>query len=346
MLPRIKSLQSRSKNVIFNSFLLLVYKTVSILLSFVTTPLMLSCLGQEKYGVWATLLSLISWIYYFDLGIGSGVRNKLSSSIALNDFFTAKCVLCLGYVLTTFISITLVLVASIFLFFFDLSSILSFGFSDENINKVFYFSFLLACINFVASLVNNVFYAVQKSSLVSFFNIIGQLVFVLALLIFIKSGDTFLLYVALAEGGSQLLKNIIAQVYFFLKNKKLRFTFSNLHFSYSKFIMTFGFQMFVLQIAALILNCTDNVIISKFFGAHEVTPYSICYKYFGLVYTIFIIILTPLLSAYTEAYAKRDYWWIQKSLINSIILYILFFIVLIISYCFFNYNVYSFIFNK
>lgn len=329
-LARYKSLQSRSKNVIYNSILSLICKFISILLSFISTPLLLTCLGQEKYGIWASVLSIISWIYYFDFGIGSGVRNKLASSIALKDYITAKNVICLGYVLTSIISILLVLFVAILLVFFDLSSFFEFNITEEKINFVFFIACLFACINFVASLVNNLFFALQKAAVVSFFNILGQLFFVLALLLFLVTENKLLLYVALAEGWAQLLKNLIANFYAFLKNKDLRFSLKNLNFSYSKFIMTFGLQMFVLQIAALTLNCTDNIIISKYFGPFEVTPYDICYKCFALVNTFFVIFLSPLVSAYTEAYTKKDYSWIIKTLTNSFYLYVGFLIILVV----------------
>ena len=47
-------------------------------------------LGDEKYGIWATILSFISWIYYCDLGIGNGLRNKLASTIVIGDKEASK----------------------------------------------------------------------------------------------------------------------------------------------------------------------------------------------------------------------------------------------------------------
>ena len=44
------------------------FKGISIILSLVYVPIVLNYLGDYKYGVWASVLSIISWISYFDLG--------------------------------------------------------------------------------------------------------------------------------------------------------------------------------------------------------------------------------------------------------------------------------------
>ena len=60
----------------------MVYKGVSMVLSLVYVPIVLNYLGDYKYGVWASILNILSWISYFDLGIGNGLRNRLSESLA------------------------------------------------------------------------------------------------------------------------------------------------------------------------------------------------------------------------------------------------------------------------
>ena len=46
-----------------------VYKPIAMVLSYVYVRFSLSYLGIEKYGVWSTILTIISWINYFDIGI-------------------------------------------------------------------------------------------------------------------------------------------------------------------------------------------------------------------------------------------------------------------------------------
>lgn len=319
------------KTIYKNSIMSVAYKFAGMALSLVSTPLMLACLGEKKYGIWASLLSLVSWIYYFDLGIGNGLRNNLATSIAKNDFETSKKYLSVSYVLLSFISAGFFIVLLIVFRFINLGDLLNVKIDGENINSLMLCALFLACINFVVSLVNNVLYALQKASAVSLFNIVGQALFILGMVIYLIIGMKSLLMVAVAEGVAQLLKNIIETIYVYGKNTQLRFKIKKVDYSYANGIMSFGLQIFVMQLAALVLNSTDNIIIVRFIGATDVTPYNMCYKYFNLINGVFVALITPLLSAYTAAYTKKDIRWIHKTLWKSLYLYFVFLVGLIVA---------------
>jgi O-antigen/teichoic acid export membrane protein len=78
-------------------------------------------------------------------------------------------------------------------------------------------------------------------------------------------------------------------------------------------LIQIGVQFFVLQLAGLVLFTSANVIIAQLYGPADVTQYNIAYKYFGLPSMAFAIILTPLWSAYTEAFARNDIAWIERT---------------------------------
>ena len=68
-----------------SGFINMLIKPANILISFIYTPILLTFLGDERYGIWATILSIITWINFFDVGIGNGLRNLLTKEIACND---------------------------------------------------------------------------------------------------------------------------------------------------------------------------------------------------------------------------------------------------------------------
>jgi O-antigen/teichoic acid export membrane protein len=92
---------------------------------------------------------------------------------------------------------------------------------------------------------------------------------------------------------------------------------------HSKDLVKLGTQFFVIQIAGLIVFATDNMIITQLFGPAEVTVYNIAYKLFYFVPLFFNIILTPLWSAYTEAYVKEDYQWIRNAMTKILKIWLL-----------------------
>lgn len=307
-----------------NSLLSLGCKILSMGFSLISAPLLLHCLGDTKYGIWASILSIVSWIYYFDMGVGSGLRNKLAHFLALGDDESAN--KCIG---TAYASIG---VMSAFIFFIvfilitclDVENLLNIHLETENLKICIGIAFLFACINFVTSLVNNIYYSTQNASGVNVFSLLGQAFFVLMLILYSVLGVETLMLVALAEGCSQLVKNIVATICVLHKNTNLKIRFSDFEWKYVKYIMSFGLQMFVVQIAALVLNSTDNLIITRLYGPQAVTPYSLSFNYFNMINSFYVVLITPFLSAYTVAYAKEDSEWIKNTLKKNALLYIVF----------------------
>ena len=75
---------------------------------------------------------------------------------------------------------------------------------------------------------------------------------------------------------------------------------------------------------------TDNLIITQLFGPADVTVYNIAYKYFNYIPIVFFVILTPMWSAYTEAYIKDDIDWIRNAVNKILKVWILLSILIIV----------------
>lgn len=321
----------QNKVIIKNSILSVCFKGVEYLLSFFTAPLMLKCLGVSKYGVYTSALSIISWIYYFDFGIGNGLRNKVAEAMVKKDYETAKNSTTVAYVIVSIISIIAFFSVLLFSFFVDIDKLLNAKLTDENLNFIMIIAFLLACINFVLTLATNMLYAIQQTALVSGLGIVSKVLMVVALLLFVRFRITAMLYLVVLEGVVQLVKNILATIMVAKKERNLCPDFRKIDFKYSKGILGFGLQIFVMQISALVLNATDNIIIIKLFGSADVTPYSMCHKYFSIINAFFVAATSPLWTVYTTAYALNDVEYIKKTINKALKFYLITFIGMIVS---------------
>jgi len=76
-----------------NILLGLIFKACSVVLNLVLVPLIMTFLGKIEYGVWITVFSITNWIFTLDMGIGHGLRNKLTKAITLNDPIKASNIL-------------------------------------------------------------------------------------------------------------------------------------------------------------------------------------------------------------------------------------------------------------
>ena len=88
-------------NIISNFFL----KGFSIVISFLTIPLMLNYLNSEEYGLWILVLSITNWIYTFDIGIGNGLKNKIAQYLSLKNYIEIKKYIITSYFFVAILSV-------------------------------------------------------------------------------------------------------------------------------------------------------------------------------------------------------------------------------------------------
>ena len=93
----IKSSSGRTQKAQKNILGMLLIKICNIIINLAYVPLLINSLNQDRYGIWLTITTIVSWIAFFDIGLGNGLRNKLAESIACKDEINAR-----KYVSTTY----------------------------------------------------------------------------------------------------------------------------------------------------------------------------------------------------------------------------------------------------
>ncbi len=301
----------KAKKNILGSFLL---KGVSISISLILVPLTIDYLSPSKYGIWITLMSVVAWFNFFDVGLGNGLRNKFATAKA-----EGKPALARTYISTTYAIITIISAALFVLFlianqFIDWGIVLPGSTDIAELQKLVFVVFTVFCLQFIIKLINVVFVADQRPVMSSAINTLASLISLIVVVILIETTDGSLLYLGASFSIINLIVPLLAGIYFFNTSyKQYRPAFKYVDFSYLKELMSLGSRFFVMQGAALIVFMTDNMIIIQTAGPEEVTSYNIAYKYFGIATMVFTIITTPLWSAYTEAFVKKDMDWIRQT---------------------------------
>lgn len=274
-------------------------KPVSMIIGYIYVPVVLNYLGIERYGVWSTILTILSWISYFDIGIGNGLRNKLTESLSKKDGESRRLVSS-AYAFITVIMFTVAILFAGIASFLDWKSI--FGIKDiaENLYSVVCISVMFIAINFILSICKNVLYALQKAANVSVMELAVQIINLGGILIAQKLFNSNLFVMTIVYGSSMLIVNLAASIALYRKNRCIRPAIPEVDLYMGRFLANLGLQFFVIQICALILFMTDNLMISYLYGAAAVTPYSTVNKLFNAVYGIFVAFLTPIWSAVTK----------------------------------------------
>lgn len=90
----------KDRIIVKNIIAAFLIKGGSLFLGFVTMPAYMRYFpNQTVLGVWFTILSIMTWLFIFDLGIGNGLRNKLVDSLVRNDELRSKKLLSSAYII-------------------------------------------------------------------------------------------------------------------------------------------------------------------------------------------------------------------------------------------------------
>lgn len=281
-------------------------------------PLLLTYLGTTDYGIWLTISSVFSWASIFDLGIGSGLRNFISSS----DFniSVVKDHIASSYLLSLFISFGLIVTYFLIKDYIPFVKILDIEDSEISIyTEVFTIIIILFSIQLILRLIVNIIQGLLHHSISDKIQAVTQALIILFLLSKFNHNGGKMRIFALYTGMIPILTYLALTYYVFFKSsfKIYRPSFRALkNFRNGLSTLRTGLKFFVIQIAAVVLMTTDNLIISMTLGPQEVVPYHAVYKYFALLTTFFTLIVGPVWSSVSRAINDNNIDWVKRLVIR------------------------------
>lgn len=291
-------------------------RILSVAVSLLLVPLTIGYISSELYGVWLTLSSVIGWIGFFDIGFGNGLKNKLAVAIAHGKFDEGK-----SYVSTTyaFLSVIFLFAGGILYVvvpYINWSSFLNVSAAlNEQLVDVVRVILVFFILQMVLKIVSTVMLAYQETAKSSLIDTLGQILCLGAIFVLTKTAFPSLTYLAFALSASPVIVLLFSSFIlynFSEKYKRIAPDFKSVKFKYAKDILSLGGNFFIIQIAVLVLYQTTNIIISKVAGPEAVTTYNVVYKYLSVSLMVFNIIMSPMWAAFTDAYAKSDFKWMNN----------------------------------
>lgn len=308
---------SRSKKMYKNTVAMIGIRGVSMIFTLISAPIMLHHVDRADYGVLLTLTSIVGWVGYMDVGLGNGLRNKLPEFLAKGDFHSAKKIVSSCYV-TLAIYVALIIV--IFLMvspFVDWLGVLNSPTSDAGeIRGLTNVVFIAFCIQFLFGLINSILFAYQMPAFQSLFTFVGQFIALIALVIQVYVFDvTSVLQIGAVNSMIPPLVLFLGSIGLFrTKLKEIAPSFKLFEFKSVGSILSLGLKFFVLQMITIVLFQANSIIIARVVSPEAVVEYNLAFKYVSLLTMIFTIVITPVWSATTDAYVRKDFAWINKTI--------------------------------
>lgn len=294
---------------------LLAIKGVSILTSLLLVPMTLGYVSSEVYGIWLTISSVLHWLTYMDVGFTHGLKNRLNECLARKDYEKGKSLVSTTYAImfTIFVPMSALLIAVSPAI--DWCRLLNVDASNQEvILKTMQVLFVFIALQMIVNVFVTVVAAYQKTALSSLFAVVGQICSLCIIGMMTLFVEPSLLNLAFAYSMMPILIVLTASViYFRTSMKEVAPSVRSVNTAYIKDLWGLGIKFFIIQLQMIVLYQATNILISHIAGPESVTQYNIAYKLLNVVVMVYTIILNPLWPAFTDAYTKQDYAWMNRT---------------------------------
>ena len=308
---------ARSAKMRKNTLMMFVIRGFSILVSLISVPILLHHVDRVDYGVLMTLTSMVSWVGLMDIGLGNGLRNKLPLFFANGDLDKAKEAVSSCYAALAIYVGCLILLFIIISPFCNWLKILNAPNSDANeIWRLANVVFIAFCFQFLFGLLNSVLFAYQLPAFNSVLTLLGQLLSLAALIIQVYGfGVTSVFQIGAVNCLMPPAVLFIASLLLYRgRLKEVAPSLKRVNLKSVNSIISLGVKFFVLQIITIVLFQANSIIIAQSVGPEAVVEYGVAFRYINVITMVFNIVLAPIWSATTDAYVRKDFEWIKKTL--------------------------------
>jgi O-antigen/teichoic acid export membrane protein len=280
----------------------------------IVTPLLVRYLGPERYGIWVTLSTAMTWLAILELGISPTLTNRVAAAFsqgrrdkAAEIFMTSF--LLLGSVGATALVLFVALKQHIcWERLFNVTNAALIPDLRLAVTVAVMVSLVGLPFGLVGRLLNG-YQRVQTTNLVSIVSTTTALAGILGVVLF-HGG---LPELAFAQFGGVVFVNALTLVWisrnYFRAHGRLPEKFS---VAQIRDMMREGGGFLILQLAGLMVFSTDNFVLSHYLGPDSVTPYSVTMRFTGYAAALQSLATSTIWATYAEAWARGDVRWIAK----------------------------------
>jgi len=306
----------RNRRAVLTSGIAALARVVQIGTLLITVRLTLKYLGNERFGLWMTISSVLAMAAFADFGVGLGVLNTVSSAFGRDDMEGIRKAVSSGFAVLNFIA------ALLLLCFFAIYRVVNWADFFHVVSPqarseagpalaVFATCFAL---NIAMDVVQRVQLGLQQGYHYGLWQLCGSIAGFFGVLAGIWLHVSLpVLVVAIA--GAPVFATALNAIHFFGSVRPdLRPSWESVSRDAISQIAGLGGLFFVLQMVVAISFSADNFIIARTLGAVNVPEYSIPQRMFSIIAVVTSMLVTPLWPAYGEAVSRGDMAWVRRTL--------------------------------
>ena len=295
-----------------------IYKGLNVLCTLLVVRFAIQFAGEETYGIWLALLSLITWLSAIEAGITNAIRNKITTYFADKKINELRRIIGQGYRSLSYAYFIALLAVLVGILFFDLDQLLvPSGYNTSQLKLASTIAVTFYFIYFVLSFLNAILLSTHQPAVTYLITLIQNVV-TLSGILFLEYSNTepTLLIVCSWFSITPLLTALISSLVLYRNklNSLLPIFKKGRSFIADKKNRKLLYSFLSIQVCTLIIYSTDNLIIVNYLNGEEVTKFNIAFRYFNLITVLFNLILLPYWASFAEAFHLKDHNYIKSSI--------------------------------
>lgn len=317
--------QERYRRVFLTILALILGRGIFVLTTLISVPMTLPYLGSERYGLWATLSSLITiFVSFADLGMGYGLMNAVSTAEGRNEPEAARQHISSAFFMLFCIGIS---VAGVFWALYgvvDWASLLHVTSAQAKMELAPSLAVFVGCfaLNLPLGVVNRTQLACQEGFINSIWNGAGSLLGLAGLILCVRF-NAGLPWLVLSMSAAPVIATLFNGLFLFgFQRPVFRPGWQFIRSQACQDLIKVGLIFFAMQAAATVALFSDNIILSRKLGPDAVTQYAIPMNLINLFTSVATVLLSTLWPAYSEALSRGDIPWIKNTLYRSLLIFV------------------------
>lgn len=295
---------SRTENSVKNSITSIISNICAILIGFIAQAIFIKILGAEYLGLNGLFTNILTMLSLFELGIGNAIVYNMYKPISENDVQKIKSLMkfykkSYDIIAMVVFSIGIVIMPFITVFVGTLNI-------DINIYLVYFLFLISTVVSYLMIYKRNMIYASQQNYIINVIHCVYLILLNIMQLVILYFTRNYYIYLII-KIICQVIENIVIN---YICNKKYPFLLEKnvdkLDKNIEKSIFSKVKALICHKIGYIIVNGTDNIIISKYFGVITVGLYNNYYTVINAITILFSQIITSLTASVGNLIVNAD----------------------------------------
>lgn len=289
-------------------------KGVNVIIQLILIPLTLSALSAELYGVWLTISSLVLWLGLFDFGFESGLKNRLTESVAESDLLRGRKLVTTTYVSLGLIVIPVVLAGMLILPRLDYCDWLNIDLSYKGEVGT---AMVILIVAFGARVflapIESVIGAYQQVALSSVLVVCGNFLSLAGVWMLVRFGQpSFVRMTAIMSLAPVLVMLAGSVICYLTRYRRIAPRLKYISFGCVRDLLSLGLKFFIVRLQGLVFTQVTPVLLAAVSGPMLVAQYGLSLRYLGTVQVILALLMYAVWPAFTDAFKRGEIDWMKE----------------------------------